>query len=521
MASPAPPAPPAPLAPPADTRKVRAALLSKVCGDEEMFALGSSVARVVQMASSDDQGTHELAYYVLSDPALTQRILRLSNTAQYRTASGANVTTISRAISLLGFDNVKTSALAMLLVDALSSSAHAQSVRAELRLALCASLVGRELARHSAHQGAEEASIGALFKNLAPLLVASHEHERYREINALVASGAHNLAQASQMILGCSYDTLSEAVLREWEIPDVIVRALAPLPPGTLKPAASRAEWMRQAASFGLEVARLLGRPGEQRATPDAQALQQRYGAALHLDSAAMEALFDTVQGEMGELLQSMNMETPPEEAPEEADAAGGLPNVLMLATMGGAELAHDSRHPSGKPFNARDRLLAGVQDVTQMRASGQGKVNDIILAVLETLYQSMGFRFATVCLKDPRSGQYRARLAFGEDHALRQAGFLFPVEPSRDLFHLAMENDADLMIADAATPKIRDLLPAWHRRLLPDAQSFIVLPLVVGKVQLGLFYADRAAPAPEGVAPDETALIKALKSQVLVALAP
>src|SRR3954467_15578232 len=103
---------------PAETRRVRAALLQKVTGDEDMFALGTSVARVVQMASSDDQGTHDLAYYVLSDVALTQRILRLSNTATYRTASGTSVTTISRAISLLGFDNVKTTALAMLLVDA-------------------------------------------------------------------------------------------------------------------------------------------------------------------------------------------------------------------------------------------------------------------------------------------------------------------------------------------------------------------------------------------------------------------
>ncbi|MDB5920103.1 MAG: signal transduction protein, partial [Massilia sp.] len=115
-----------------ENRRVRAALMNKVCGDEDMFALGTSVARVVQMASSDDQGTHDLAYYVLSDVALTQRILRLSNTATYRTASGTSVTTISRAISLLGFDNVKTTALAMLLVDALSNSAHAQSVRVEL-----------------------------------------------------------------------------------------------------------------------------------------------------------------------------------------------------------------------------------------------------------------------------------------------------------------------------------------------------------------------------------------------------
>ncbi len=504
----------------ADTRRVRAALMSKVCGDEDMFALGTSVARVVQMASSDDQGTHDLAYYVLSDVALTQRILRLSNTAKYRTASGSTVTTISRAISLLGFDNVKTTALAMLLVDALSNSVHAQSVRIELETALCASLVGRELARHSFYQGAEEAAIGALFKNLGPLLVASHEHDRYREINSLAASGKHSLAQASQMILGCTYDTLSEAVMAEWKIPDVIVRALSALPPGAQKVAANRGEWMRQAASFGLEVSQLLGRTGNPAGSVEARALLSRYGVALNLDADKMDELFSTVQNEINGLLQSMNMK-PQARVEPAAPEPGGLPNVLLLATMDAGEEHDNGAHPSGKPHNARELLLAGVQDVTQMRASGQGKVNEIILAVLETLYRSMGFRFATVCLKDARSGQFRARLAFGQDHARLQAGFSFPTASTRDLFHLAMENDADLMIADASSVKIRDLLPAWHRALLPDAKSFIVLPLVVGKVQLGLFYADRVACAPEGVPPDETSLIKALKGQVLVALAP
>ncbi len=505
-----------PLAPEGATRRVRAALMNKVCGDEEMFALGASIARVVEMASSDDQGTHDLAYYVVSDPALTQRILRLSNTIRYRTTSGAPVTTISRAISLLGFDNVKTTALAMLLVDALDSSEHAGSVRIELEAALCASLVGREMARHSFFQGAEEAAICALFKNLGPLLVASHAHERYREIAALVVGGKHTVGQASQMILGASYDALSQAVLQEWKIPDLIVRAQNALPPTAVRVAANRGEWMRQVASFSLDVARLLARTHEPDGTLEARALLGRYGEALDLDAERMGALMAAVQDGMRGLLESMNMQAAPKSEPKEA---GGLPNVLLLATLDAGEQEQEGRHPSGKPKNARDLLLAGVQDVTQLHASGRGKVNEVVLSVLETLYGALGFRFATVCLKDARTGQYRARVALGEDSARKQAGFAFPLASSRDLFHLAMENDADLMISDAASPKIRDLLPEWHRRLLPDARSFIVLPLVVGKVQLGLFYADRTLEAPEGVPPDETALIKALKGQVLAAL--
>jgi HD-like signal output (HDOD) protein len=510
--------------PPPDGRRVRAALLQKVCGDDEMFALGSAIARVVQMATSDDQGTHDLAHYVLSDVALTQRILRLANTVRYRTASGTSVTTVSRAISLLGFDNVRTVALAMLLVDALASSDHAYSVRVELEASLCASLVGREMARHSFYQGAEEASIGALFKNLGALLVASHEHDRYREIQALIATGKHTDAQAAQMILGCSFDALSEAVLAEWKIPDVITRAQRPLEGGVLKLAVNRGEWMRQVASFSFDVARLLGSTATPSDTPQAQALLARYGAALNIGEPELDELFETVAFELKSLLQSMNLQPVPRRAPQ--DDKGGLPNVLLLATLGAGAEEEQGCYPSGKPKNARDLLLAGVQDVTQMRASGTHKVNEVVLAVLETLYTALGFRFATVVLKDVRAGQYRARVSFGLTQARVQEGFAFPLAPpgdkaGRDLFYLAMENDADLMISDARGAKIRALLPAWHKALLPDAQSFIVLPLVVGKAQLGLFYADRTETAPEGVPPDETALIKALKGQVLAALAP
>ena len=496
-------------------RRVRPALMRKLSGTERMFTLGGAIMHVIGMGYSDDLGTADLAYYVVSDVALTQRILRLSNTVQYRTLSGTPVTTISRAISLLGFDNVRAAALAMLLVDALDTAEH--GVRVELEAALCASLVGRELARHSPIPGAEEAAICALFKNLGALLLASHEPERYREIAALVAAGKHTPSQAAQLILGCSFETLSEAVLREWQMPALIVQAQVAVAPGVLEAAADRNEWMRQVAAFSRDVARLMGRHHDPATAPEAGTLLERYGTALGVDALGLVALFDVVQDGMNNMLQSMNMERAPKTDPK---AGNGLPNVLALATLDAGEDDEGEFYPSGKPKNARDLLLAGVQDVTLLGGSGAG-VNDVIMAVLETLYGALGFRFATVCLRDARTRQFRARVSLGEGSVELQDGFVFPCAFSRDVFHLALENNADMMIADTFSPKIRDLLPAWYKTLLADAESFIVLPLVVGKAQLGLIYADRLFTAPEGVAPDETALIKALKAQVLAALAP
>ena len=505
-----------------DPASVRNLLLEKISKDADLPALGQTVSRVVQLTSSDDEAVRNLTYFILSDVALTQKILRLSNTVYYRSASSTPVTTISRAIHLLGFDAIKNSALAMILVDRLSDRKHAKNIHAKLLQALCASVVGREMAKRSHYHGGEEAAIAALFKNLGELLIASHDHALYSDILALTGSHGLTLQQASMLKLGCSLDLLAESVLKEWQFPDSIIRSLAPLPAGALKAPKNRHEWMQIVASFSMEVSLL---PHIEDAGECAgKALLSRFGSALELDQEQLERLFNTVTQEIKLLADCMNLPPASTEAtipPAAAGAAHDLPAEFLLSAADIEPQPMDARHASGKPMKARELLLTGVQDVTQMMACGDYKVNELILLVLETLYSSMGFRFATICIKAPKSNQFSARLAIGEDCTARQGGFAFPIASSRNLFHLAMENDADLMIADASVAKIRDLLPDWHKKLLPDARSFIVLPLVVQKVPLGLFYADRKQVAPEGVPPDEAALIKTLKGQVLAALQP
>lgn len=67
-----------------EMHNVRDALVRKLSSDVGLFALGSSVSRVVQVTASDDEATNNLTHCVLSDVALTQKVLRLSNSASYR-----------------------------------------------------------------------------------------------------------------------------------------------------------------------------------------------------------------------------------------------------------------------------------------------------------------------------------------------------------------------------------------------------------------------------------------------------
>ncbi|MBI3230517.1 MAG: HDOD domain-containing protein [Burkholderiales bacterium] len=511
-----------PLAERNDPARTRERLLLKFRSDADLLSLGIAIARVVELASSEDEAAQNLTYYVLSDVALTQKILRLANTVFYRNSCSTPVTTVSRAIFMLGFDTIKSCALALLLVDNLSNRRHAAFIRKELVHSLCASLIGRELARQSHMQGAEEASIAALFRNLGRLLIASHEPELFREIMDLCDLGTSQ-AQAAIQVMGCSFDFLAENVLREWNIPEPLIHALEPLPSGSLAVAKSRQEWMRQVVSLSAEAAQVVLAGQQSISHAQIQTLLQRYGVALHLDMDKMRALLSLIGREIGQVIKLLSLSQPSNIEPQITSAPEivqpSLPNVLKMADMAAHEIHTDERYPSGKPLNARDLLLAGIQVATQMMGTGKYKPSELLTLVVETLYSSLGFRFATVCIKDKRSNMYRAVMAMGEQQAARQNRFLFSTTPSNDMFHLAMENNADLVIADASTVKIRELLPDWHKALLADARSLMILPIVIDKSQVGLFYADRREPAPEGVTSDEAALIKTLMGQMVTAI--
>ncbi|MDF3035327.1 MAG: hypothetical protein K0S28_601 [Paucimonas sp.] len=231
-----------------DTAKKRAQLLDKIRSDSNLPAIGAAVSKVVQVASASDEAVRNLAQLILSDVALTQKVLRVANAACFRVHSGTPITTVSKAIFLLGFETVKTTALAMMLVDGMAGS-RGKNVRGELVHALAASMMGRELAKRSQFRDAEEAAVAALFKNIGRLLLAAHDHASYAEINEQIAHGtAPSLAE--MRVVGCSLGALGTEVLQEWQIPETIVSALDPLPGGALKTAKTRQEWIQQVAAF-------------------------------------------------------------------------------------------------------------------------------------------------------------------------------------------------------------------------------------------------------------------------------
>jgi serine/threonine protein kinase len=100
-------------------------LLRRMRHKSDFPALSDSVARIQRVANSEDDSISDLTSEILKDVALTNKLLRLVNSVHYLHASRGTVSTVSRAVSLVGFNAVRNMALSLVLLDHMEDKAHA------------------------------------------------------------------------------------------------------------------------------------------------------------------------------------------------------------------------------------------------------------------------------------------------------------------------------------------------------------------------------------------------------------
>ena len=93
----------------------------------------------------------------MRDQAMTTKILRLANSA-YFNASRQGVSTISRAIVVLGFDVVADMAVGLALIDGLLKGGVRERVTEEMARCFFAATLARGMARMRRDGRAEEVS---------------------------------------------------------------------------------------------------------------------------------------------------------------------------------------------------------------------------------------------------------------------------------------------------------------------------------------------------------------------------
>jgi serine/threonine protein kinase len=512
-------------------------LLRRMRHKSDFPALSDSVARIQRVASSENESLASLSSEILKDVALTNKLLRLVNTAHFSNAGG-NISTVSRAVALIGFAGVRNLAMSLVLLEHMQDKAHANQLKEEFLRSLMAGMLASELG--AIMRDSEEAFIGAMFQNLGRLLTEFYFPEEANQVRGIVANGRQNGSPvgedwASISVLGLSFEALGLGVAKAWGLPTSL-QACMRKPQGEPplrepQQANERLRWLAFAANQITDT--LMCSDPEQVKTRVAD-VAKRHARSLGLDAARIEAAAEIAQQRLVQMAQAMNLQVSVKSparrlfaAPSTSKASSKAVLDIEAATL---RLEHDSLVPHSLQAtitvtqqlprtaldNACEVLAAGIQDITNTMVENF-KLNDVLRMILETMFRALGFRRIVFCLRDPKTETLTGRFGLGDGAEAVAKNFKVPLKGGTDLFTAVCLKGADTLITDATVAHIAARLPQWYRAHV-NAPAFLLLPMLIKGAPFALIYADKAVPGGIELGEKELSLLRTLRNQAVMA---
>lgn len=193
--------------------------------EQELPIFGATAERIRDLTDSERAAVSELAEAILRDQGMTAKLLRIANSVIFNT-SGAPVTTVSRAIVMLGFDMVRQIALSVAFVDGFLRGPVRERVQREMARAFHAAVQARWLAarRHDAQP--EEVFIAALLYRFGELAFWCSAGETADALDAALRRDPQHGGEIEQSLLGFRLHQLTAALTRDWRVSPLLQSVL-------------------------------------------------------------------------------------------------------------------------------------------------------------------------------------------------------------------------------------------------------------------------------------------------------
>ncbi|WP_398410662.1 HDOD domain-containing protein [Shewanella inventionis] len=443
---------------------------TKRISDQEMPALCSTVRSLEKLAKDDVSSMALLGRSVMHDNALTSRILRVANSAIYN--KGINqVSTVSRAAVVLGFDTIRNICITAKLLTSLLENKHlSEGVYQRLLKLMAQSFQAAMLARMMMNGRGdalrEEVFIASLLYRIGESAFWSMGGEFTDSLDRKLVSVTDKTEQnfIIRSELGASFLQLTQGIARSWGLGEVLQKSL--LQPDERMPEI-RCVFIADKLSEALIQSDV--NPKE----------LQKY-----LTQAA--ELIDVNVEEMTKRVMHCSENT------QKLAVAYGAKAIVSYLPDTTCLLESDSSPEQGVLIRQTDQgyQLSKLRQLTQY-AVVKTDFNQIMQATLEGILTGVGVDRCGVLLLSPSRKLLQPRVMMGEDAEMLKQAFVIELNDPQSVFSQCIEQKRSIWVN---APSSQDCKVQLDDALVEKLSSFgfLIAPLTVGTKVLGLFYADR-----------------------------
>lgn len=436
----------------------------------DMPGFTRAINAILASMRGEDEREFSMTQTVLSDPVLTQKVLRLANSGMY-SAFGQRINTVSKAVLVLGTEAIGHLALGLKLIEELSKSTpDTETAHVEMEKAVLAGMVAQQVASSAVSRDPEEAVVCSILHSLGRMMITFYMPERWTQLREHAGAGREELA--AEALLGLSLEDIGRATAEHWGLPRNLLAGMRRIEPGERGEGFDHDDWLAALGTMSTQAADALWHDDEA-AGARVAALAESFAPMLGMEPTGLLGAIDKARETAATDLSIAPLAKPAEKR---------------------ARLAAATR----KRMAGNKVLMSGVADMRDAGASATP--GQMMSMALETMHKGLSFTRSFAFLRNRREGRYAARLGLGEGSKALLPNLLFDDAYEPNVFHAALGSDRVIFIENARDTKFAAKLPGWWKDMLSEARCFVVIPLCAHGQPAGFIYGEWDGSFPQVV---------------------
>jgi HD-like signal output (HDOD) protein len=173
-----------------------------------------------KILNDPDTTVDEVGCLIEKDQAIVGKMLRLVNSSFY--GFGNSVTTVSRAVVILGFNMIRNALISVSIIDTMKGfGGSGIDLKAFWKHSISCAVIGRHLSIRSGVGSPEEAFTVGIIHDIGKLVLAKYFTEEFSKIMTEVAEG-RPFFEVEAGVVPVHHNEIGAYLARRWSLPQVI-----------------------------------------------------------------------------------------------------------------------------------------------------------------------------------------------------------------------------------------------------------------------------------------------------------
>jgi putative nucleotidyltransferase with HDIG domain len=187
---------------------------------QQMPSLSTTATKVLQICNTPAPAPNDLNRVISLDPVLAGKVLKLINSAYY--ARRNKITSLTRAIIMLGINTIKNLVLSTAIVNCVSHSALSRTMDMNLfwshsiQVGVTARLIAKEMGIPALDQ--EFFFLAGLMHDLGKIPMSNQFPELYNQALTICHNSQIDICLAEKQLMGLTHCDIGQMIVKKWDL---------------------------------------------------------------------------------------------------------------------------------------------------------------------------------------------------------------------------------------------------------------------------------------------------------------